>query len=85
MSKAGVKDKLKEFKLCAPIIISGETELSDVSLKNRIIPVRLSNNNKTELEIYEKFKNTDILYKFGERFCQVDSRKKLASLCKTLK
>ncbi|MGL4392069.1 MAG: hypothetical protein ACRCSK_01315 [Fusobacteriaceae bacterium] len=77
LNQGSVTDKLKEFKLCAPIIISGETELSDVSLKNRIIPVRLSKNNKAELEIYEKFKNTDILYKFGQEILSARLKKKV--------
>ncbi len=66
LNQGTVTDKLKDFKLCTPIIISGESELSEVSLKNRIVPVKLSQANKSELEVYSVFADTDILYKFGK-------------------
>ncbi len=57
--------KLTEFKLCTPLIISGETELNDVSIKNRMIVLKLNKGNKSSDEIFFKFKNSNLLEKLG--------------------
>lgn len=57
--------RLETFLAKTPLIVSGESELSDNSIKNRMISVDLTLNNKTEWDLYEKFKTTDILEKFG--------------------
>ena len=57
---------MTEFKLCTPLIISGETELSDVSIKNRMISTSLNKKNKSSDEIFFTLKHTDLLEKFGK-------------------
>lgn len=57
--------KLERFLAKTPLIVSGESELSDNSIKNRMISVNLTLNNKTEWDLFEKFKTTDILEQFG--------------------
>lgn len=66
VNQGNTKNRLYEFKLCTPFIISGETKISDVSIKNRIIPVKLKNSNKGSYDVFEKFKNTDILERLGK-------------------
>lgn len=60
-----ITSRLETFLAKTPLIVSGESELSDNSIKNRMVSVSLTLNNKTEWEIYEKFKTSDILEKFG--------------------
>lgn len=67
VNQGNVTSKLSEFKLCTPLIVSGESELSDISIKNRMVQVKLTKENKSEREIFEAFKNSDILYKLGKR------------------
>ncbi|MDD7410162.1 toprim domain-containing protein [Fusobacterium gastrosuis] len=66
VNQGNTTNKLTEFHLCSPLIISGETKLSDVSIQNRMISTHLTKNNKGSFEIYKKLKNTDILEKLGK-------------------
>lgn len=66
VNQGNITSKLTEFKLCSPLIISGETELSDVSIKNRMISTKLTKLNKSEDEVYFTLKNTKILEQFGK-------------------
>ena len=66
LNQGNITNKLTEFKLCTPLIISGETELSDVSIKNRMISTDLNKNNKSSDEVFFTFKKTNILEKFGK-------------------
>lgn len=66
VNQGNTTNKLTEFHLCSPLIISGETKLSDVSIQNRMISTNLTKNNKGDFEIYKKLKNTDILEKLGK-------------------
>lgn len=66
VNQGNTTNKLTEFHLCSPLIISGETKLSDVSIQNRMIFTYLTKNNKGDFEIYKKLKNTDILEKLGK-------------------
>lgn len=66
INQGNLTNKLTEFKLCTPLIISGESELSDVSIKNRMISVYLKKENKSEDEIFFKLKNSEILEKLGK-------------------
>lgn len=66
VNQGNTTNKLTEFHLCSPLIISGETKLSDVSIQNRMISTYLTKNNKGDFEIYKKLKNTDILEKLGK-------------------
>lgn len=65
INQGNTTNKLTEFKLCTPLIISGETELSDVSIKNRMISVELNKKNKSEDEVFFPLKNSKLLEKFG--------------------
>lgn len=66
INQGNTTNKLTEFYLCTPLIISGETELNDVSIKNRMISTHLTKNNKGSFEIYKYLKNSDILEKLGK-------------------
>lgn len=66
LNQGNLTAKLTEFKLCTPLIISGETELSDVSMKNRMISTNLTKENKSNDEIFFKLKNTKLLEKLGK-------------------
>ena len=66
INQGNITAKLTEFKLCTPLIISGETELSDVSIKNRMISTSLNKKNKSSDEIFFTLKHTDLLEKFGK-------------------
>lgn len=66
LNQGNITNKLTEFKLCTPLIISGETELSDVSIKNRMISTDLNKNNKSSDEVFFRLKNTNILEKLGK-------------------
>lgn len=70
LNQGNTTNKLTEYKLCTPLIISGETELSDVSIKNRMISVELNKENKSLDEIFIKLKQTKILEKFGKYMLQ---------------
>ena len=66
INQGNTKNRLYEFKLCTPFIISGETKINDVSIKNRVIPVQLKTTNKGDYQVFEKFKYTDILERLGK-------------------
>ena len=66
INQGNITSKLTEFKLCTPLIISGETEILDVSIKNRMISVNLNNKNKSDDEIFFKLKNGLYLEKLGK-------------------
>lgn len=66
INQGNTKDKLYEFKLCTPFIISGETKINDVSFRNRTVTAELKSTNKGEYKIYEKLKNSDLLEKIGK-------------------
>lgn len=70
LNQGNITNKLTEFKLCTPLIISGETELSDVSIKNRMISTDLNKKNKSSDEVYFSLKKTNILEKFGKAALQ---------------
>lgn len=70
LNQGNLTAKLTEFKLCTPLIISGETELSDVSMKNRMISTNLTKDNKSSDEIFFKLKNTQLLEKLGKAVLQ---------------
>ncbi len=70
LNQGNITNKLTEFKLCTPLIISGETELSDVSIKNRMISTDLNKKNKSSDEVYFTLKKTNILEKFGKAALQ---------------
>ena len=67
INQGNLEKKLNEFKLCTPLIISGETQLSDVSIKNRLISVKLTKENKCSAGTFEIFKKSDILHKLGKK------------------
>ena len=71
-SKGNTSDKMDEYKQRTPLIISGESELSDVSLKNRMVSTKLTPQNKGEFEVYQALKNTNILEKLGKK--AIDNR-----------
>jgi len=54
INQGNTTNKLAEFHLCTPLIISGETKLSDVSIQNRMISTSLTKKNKGDFEIYKK-------------------------------
>ena len=66
INQGNITSKLTEFKLCTPLIISGETEILDVSIKNRMVSVNLNNKNKSDDEIFFKLKNGLYLEKLGK-------------------
>ena len=66
INQGNITSKLTEFKLCTPFIISGETEISDVSIKNRTISIELNQKNKCSRDVFAKFKNELYLEKFGK-------------------
>lgn len=66
INQGNITAKLTEFKLCTPLIISGETEILDVSIKNRMVSVNLNNKNKSDDEIFFKLKNDLYLEKLGK-------------------
>lgn len=70
LNQGNLTAKLTEFKLCTPLIISGETELSDVSIKNRMISTDLTKDNKSSDEVFFKLKNTRLLEKLGKAALQ---------------
>lgn len=70
LNQGNITNKLTEFKLCTPLIISGETELSDVSIKNRMVSTDLNKKNKSSDEVYFTLKRTNILEKFGKAALQ---------------
>lgn len=67
VNQGNLTKNLIEYKLCTPLIISGETKLNDVSIRNRILSVELNQNNKGEDKIFGKFKNTQLLEKLGKQ------------------
>lgn len=70
LNQGNLTAKLTEFRLCTPLIISGETELSDVSMKNRMVSTNLTKDNKSSDEIFFKLKNTQLLEKLGKAVLQ---------------
>ena len=70
LNQGNITNKLTEFKLCTPLIISGETELSDVSIKNRMVSTDLNKKNKSSDEVYFTLKRTNILEKLGKAALQ---------------
>ncbi|CAL7915991.1 toprim domain-containing protein [Fusobacterium necrophorum] len=66
INQGNVTSKLTEFSLCTPLIISGETELSDISIKNRMISTTLNKHNKSKDEVFFKLKDTTLLEKLGK-------------------
>ena len=70
LNQGNITNKLTEFRLCTPLIISGETELSDVSIKNRMVSTDLNKKNKSSDEVYFTLKRTNILEKFGKAALQ---------------
>jgi predicted SAM-dependent methyltransferase len=66
LNQGNTTNKLTEFPLCTPLIISGETELSDVSIKNRMISTSLTKQNKSEDDVFFVLKDTNILEKLGK-------------------
>ncbi|KYM49687.1 toprim domain-containing protein [Fusobacterium necrophorum] len=66
LNQGNTTNKLTEFPLCTPLIISGETELSDVSIKNRMISTSLTKQNKSEDDVFFVLKDTKILEKLGK-------------------
>ncbi|UYI78524.1 MAG: toprim domain-containing protein [Fusobacterium varium] len=67
IEQGNTTEKLTEFKLCTPLMISGESELSDVSLKNRMISTELNRKNKSSDEVFFKLKDTNLLEKLGKK------------------
>lgn len=67
VNQGNLTTKLLEYKLCTPLIISGETKINDVSIRNRILSVELNQENKGDDKIFEKFKNTQLLEKLGKQ------------------
>lgn len=67
INQGNITTKLLEYKLCTPLIISGETKLNDVSIRNRILSVELNQGNKGEDMVFERFKNTQLLEKLGKQ------------------
>ena len=70
LNQGNITNKLTEFRLCTPLIISGETELSDVSIKNRMISTELNKKNKSSDEVFFTLKKTNILEKLGKTALQ---------------
>lgn len=66
INQGNVTSKLTEFFLCTPLVISGETELSDVSIKNRMISTTLNKHNKSKDEVFFQLKDTMLLEKLGK-------------------
>lgn len=66
INQGNTTSKLTEFKLCTPLIISGESELADVSIKNRMVSTKLTRANKGDIHIYKTLKTTNILEKLGK-------------------
>ena len=66
INQGNITLKLTEFKLCTPLIISGESEIQDVSIKNRTISIELNQKNKCSRDVFTKFKNELYLEKFGK-------------------
>ena len=66
INQGNITSKLTEFSLCTPLIISGETELSDVSIKNRMISTTLNKHNKSKDDIFFQLKDTSLLEKLGK-------------------
>lgn len=66
LSQGTLTKKMNTFKLRTPLIISGETEFSDVSIKNRMIITNLTKINKGTEKVFLKLKNSKILEKFGK-------------------
>lgn len=66
LNQGNTTNKLTKFPLCTPLIISGETELSDVSIKNRMISTSLTKQNKSEDDVFFVLKDTKILEKLGK-------------------
>ncbi len=66
LNQGTVTKKMNTFKLRTPLIISGETEFSDVSIKNRMISTELTKRNKSAEEVFLKLKHSKILEKFGK-------------------
>src|SRR3712207_27313 len=58
LNQGNTTNKLTEFPLCTPLIISGETELSDVSIKNRMISTSLTKQNKSEDDVFRSEEHT---------------------------
>ena len=66
VNQGNTTNKLTEFKLCTPLIISGETEIMETSIKNRMISTNLTRNNKSTDVIFFKLKESDLLEKLGK-------------------
>lgn len=66
LNQGNVTHKLTKFKLSTPLIISGETELSDVSIRNRMISTELTRKNKSSDSVFFTLKCGDLLEKFGK-------------------
>ena len=66
VNQGNTTNKLTEFKLCTPLIISGETEIMETSIKNRMVSTNLTKKNKSSDEVFYKLKETDLLEKLGK-------------------
>ena len=66
VNQGNTTNKLTEFKLCTPLIISGETEIMETSIKNRMVSTNLTRKNKSSDNIFFKLKETDLLEKVGK-------------------
>ena len=66
VNQGNISNVLTKFHLKTPLIVSGETELSDLSVKNRMISVKLTPKNKGSLEVFNRLKNTNLLEKLGK-------------------
>jgi len=60
--QATVSKEMIEFELNRPVIITGENPLNNMSSNNRMIPM---GSNQLKKDVFDKFKNTDVLEKFG--------------------
>ena len=72
LNQGNITNKLTEFKLCTPLIISGETELSDVSIKNRMISTDLNKKNKSSDEVFSLSKKLIFLRNLEKQHSKKD-------------
>lgn len=67
IDKGNIGAKLDKYPLRTPLIISGETEINELSIKNRMISTNLTRDNKSSDEVFFKLKETDLLEKLGKK------------------
>lgn len=65
INQGNTSNKLTVFKLCTPMILSGETEIMDVSMQNRMLSLELTKQNKGDWEVFKKFKEEKYLESLG--------------------